>query len=204
MLYNSLDERIDEVSEYLKFYEYVKQRYKTRKAISPDLLNDFSIKLNYHIEIIGGVRVFYKKQFPCDFFIVNEFTMPNSNFDLPYDRESFSFYNLYGKIRLNSSWSRTVIRPERLSDKFIELFNQKEVDFESNIKFSKKYYVLSDDEKELRSKVTFEFLDYLESIDGLTLELNKKECVFKLPKTNDFNESLRLLEIGYQLNCLLN
>ncbi len=27
MLYNSLDERIDEVSEYLKFYEYVKQRY---------------------------------------------------------------------------------------------------------------------------------------------------------------------------------
>jgi hypothetical protein len=160
--------------------------------------------LNYNIEVIGGVRVIYEKNMSCEFYIINQNNIYNSNDLVPHADIQFSFYSLYGRILLNSFWSRTVIRPERLSDKFVELFNKREIDFESHQIFSNKYYVISDNEEEFRSKISIDFLEYLETIDGLTLELNNNVCVFYLPKTNDFKESLRLLEIGYQLNILLN
>ena len=74
-------------------------------------------------------------------------------------------------------YGRTYIRPEKIADKFFELLASVEIDFDSHGEFSRKYYVITDREDEVRKQ--FDHLK-LETINGhvdLHLEFIGNTCL---------------------------
>ena len=97
-------------------------------------------------------------------------------------------------IELNRFFGHVIIRPENLSDKVIELFKRKEIDFKEHKQFSNNYYFLAENEETARSSVNWKFLDTINSYDQLIVEIinNRlfltKSCILNVDITKELSE----------------
>lgn len=87
------------------------------------------------------------------------------------NRETIVEHEFVGFVQLQKDYPHAFIRPETIADKFNEMINPIEVDFEISKKFSRKYYVLTTDDITLRSQVSPEFLSSIANYDGLEIEI---------------------------------
>lgn len=98
------------------------------------------------------------------------------------DRESLTELEFVGLISLKKNFGNVYIRPESLVDKINELSNPIEVDFEDNKQFSRKYFVVTDNEEKLRDSVTPEFLQAITKHKGLEIEIKNYQLMARLKK----------------------
>ncbi|MCW3788129.1 hypothetical protein [Plebeiibacterium sediminum] len=111
---------------------------------------------------------------------------------------------LFGFIATDIDFGHSYFRPETLMDKLIEFFSPTEIDFKEYKSFSKKFYVLTKDEKKLRSWISKDLVNLFEKTPKIEIEFKDKYCLFKLPKSVDIEETKLLCDFGLKLNKILN
>ncbi len=110
----------------------------------------------------------------------------------------------FGYLGSEKDFGRTLLRQETLADKISELFVPMEIDIKGYLKFSNKYYVLSNDKAKFLQSINKELLDYLADQKNLELEFNTHNCLFLLDKAIDLEQTIRLCKTGLQLSRILN
>ncbi len=112
-------------------------------------------------------------------------------------------YYFYGHMHLRKNFGRALIRPETLSDKFNELFEKTEIDFDGHKLFSDKYFVQAENEEHFKSCVNSYLLEWMAKTKGMWMEFNGEECLFRLNKAVDAKEAKQLCEYGLQLSRII-
>ncbi|MCT4615499.1 MAG: hypothetical protein N4A49_11560 [Marinifilaceae bacterium] len=105
-----------------------------------------------------------------------------------------------GYLKHSLDLAHTLIRPETFEDKLRELFNREEIDFKEYKKFSRRYYVLSNNENRLRDWLNDEFVGCLQNLDGFSIEFLNDTCLFRFSKSACLREALDLCKIGLRLS----
>ena len=124
----------------------------------------------------------------------------------PYQEKEIieSHYYFLGQLSLRQDFGRVFIKPETIEDKIVELFSPVEIDFKSHPLFSFKYYVLTKDKEHFINKIPEQFFKLMENFRGVSIEFNKRQCVFKLPAAIDMEECNTLCKLGFGLDNILN
>ena len=105
---------------------------------------------------------------------------------------------LIGLAVLHKKYGHVYIRPETLGDKLQELFVKNEIDFEADKEFSRKYYVVADNEMRCRMNLSAGFLSIVKAYNGLEIEINDTILIarFRKPFTKETGEELLQLLDG--------
>lgn len=85
---------------------------------------------------------------------------------------------------------KVLMRPETLSDKLLELFRRREVDFDECPQFSERYYVLATDEDRLRKGISQQLLEHLGSRHDIFAEISGRDMVVLWPEALDEDSAL--------------
>lgn len=145
---------------------------KEEERIS-SLLSQFSIIENYDKITVLLILRYGNTDFDS-YLILLTFNSQDS----VYSQTPHSIKNvdceLIGLTSINCDPGHVLIRPETFSDKLIELVNPIEIDFTEEKEFSSKYYVISDDEVQLRSNIDFKILRAINAYDDLNIEIRDK------------------------------
>jgi hypothetical protein len=75
-------------------------------------------------------------------------------------------------VDLPINLGRVLIRPESLGDKVSEWFAKREIDFEDYPTFSRRYYVLADDDGRARRGLPGPFLQKVGEVERMVIEIN--------------------------------
>ena len=100
----------------------------------------------------------------------------------PQNETRFSEYELIGIATLKKDYGRVLIRPETIEDKINNLFLSTDIDFDFNKGFSKKYYVVANDETKVRKCISNSFLETVRGFSGLEIELDGNILMVRLKK----------------------
>lgn len=84
---------------------------------------------------------------------------------------------LFGYFEAEKALGHVFVRPETIEDKINEFFTKTEIDFESNPKFSKKYFMLSDNRELTENNVNHKFLSVIEDHNGLHIEIKNNKII---------------------------
>lgn len=66
-------------------------------------------------------------------------------------------YQAWGIAALRNNFGHVLIKPESIKDKIIELINPVELDFEDDLDFSSRFYVLASDKDKALNAMNFQF-----------------------------------------------
>lgn len=77
----------------------------------------------------------------------------------------------YGYTELSKEGGHVMVRPERLSDKIVDIFTKRELDFDSHPQFSRKYYVLTRNKALTDRMFTYELLDRINQFKKIFVEI---------------------------------
>ena len=106
-----------------------------------------------------------------------------------------------GLGNLTVDLSKTFIRRETLSDKINEIFVPIEVDFDFDREFSKKYYVLTDNQENLRQKMPPQLLEIIKDQPDVEIEINGRKLLIRncqrITVDGAFNLAKFLLELHH-------
>jgi hypothetical protein len=86
---------------------------------------------------------------------------------------------LFGLIEMKRSYPKTYIHKETLREKIADLVLKNDMDFSHSKKFSRKFYVLTEDKKQLADLLQFKELDQLTDYPEMELEINDNKCLFR-------------------------
>jgi len=75
-----------------------------------------------------------------------------------------------------------LIRPETIEDKINDLFSHIDIDFDFDKEFSKKYCVLANNESLLRMNISMQFIERINEINDLEIEINDNILIVRLRK----------------------
>jgi hypothetical protein len=80
-----------------------------------------------------------------------------------------------------------LIRPERLSDKIVDLFTKRDLDFDSHPEFSRKYYLTTSNKSLTNRMLSYEFLDRIDHFKKIFLEIddNRLLITYKIETPSD-------------------
>jgi hypothetical protein len=77
----------------------------------------------------------------------------------------------YVYTELSKSAGRVMIRPERLSDKIVDLFTKRDLDFDSHPDFSRKYYLTTSNKALTNRMFSYDFLESVNNFKKIFLEI---------------------------------
>lgn len=104
------------------------------------------------------------------------------NIKSPQLESSFTEQEIIGFATLKNDYGKVLIRPETIADKINELIYKLEIDFEFDKEFSRKYYVLTNNEEKLRKNISAEFLSITRKYKGLEIEIEGNSLLVRLKK----------------------
>jgi hypothetical protein len=99
---------------------------------------------------------------------------------------------IYGLSFLDNDPGKIFIRPETLFDKFGDLFNKNDIDFEAHKGFSKRYCVFSDDKALAKKSLTVPFLEEVYNQKKLNLEFWDKKLLVTFNRKTTTEEVMTL------------
>ena len=188
--------------------EALQHQYQPRRLSNAKLSTLTRVLLNFRIlhgqdalTVAGGTRLPDKAAGVEVVFLVlvfNKTIQYADRFGSLHEDDRCETYPLV-VVELNRDYGQAVMRPERLADKVAELFSRNEVDFEEHPQFSRRYYVLSEDETVLRNAVTWEFLNTISLYSGLVIEIRGKTLAATTWKRINPESSLMLTDFGFSL-----
>lgn len=86
---------------------------------------------------------------------------------------------LFGKLEFKKGFPKTLICKETIREKVSELFVRMETDFPEHKKFSRKFYVLTEDPKLLTDLLQFKDLNELARFPNMEVEIQGSNCLFR-------------------------
>ncbi|MCB9002399.1 MAG: hypothetical protein H6537_10565 [Bacteroidales bacterium] len=94
---------------------------------------------------------------------------------------------LIGLTSIKPDLGNVFIKPETITDKFNELINPVEIDFKEDKEFSSKYYVLADNEQQLRLNIDYRLLEEIKRQNDLYIEIKNRYLIARTlkPVNND-------------------
>ena len=170
----SFDEMVNNLTIGLSKHKIeIEQIDKKEEERISSLLSQFSIIENYDkITILLAFR--YGSMDFDSYLILLTFNSQDSVFSrIPHSIRNVDC-ELIGLTSINCDPGHVLIRPETFGDKLIELVNPIEIDFPEEKEFSAKYYVISDDEAQLRNNIDFKILRAINAYDDLNIEILNK------------------------------
>ncbi len=166
------------------------------------LLRKSAMGDGYHSIIARrGYRI--KKDEKQGTLVVTGFTfmMANASRGRVGPSNSYSTHNCFvGYVKLKRNYSHVFIRPEVVRDKLAEWLNPIEVDFDWAPKFSSKFYVLTDNEDNLRQLITPKFLQAIEKHQQLEVEIIGNILFCRIPKPVSIQTAVALYKFLTEIN----
>jgi|GEM_PF-2058967 len=150
-------------------------------AYISNILSHFDSFAEYNMVVLSEI-VEIKKGTSSNFLVLLSINYTFKMSKTPQVESSFSDYEIIGIVNLKKDYGKVLIRPETLGDKITEFFHNVEVDFSMDEKFSKKYYVLTNDETKLRTKISADFLKCIRNYEGLEIEISGQVLLVRLRK----------------------
>lgn len=114
--------------------------------------------------------------------------------------EKITEYEFVGLIKLKKDYKHTIIRPETIEDKINELKESIEIDFPQSKKFSRRYYVLSDDKTNLETQSNKELLDNIGERKDYHIETRNNLMLIRLRKKISLENAKVIANILYAIN----
>ena len=162
------------------FNEYQAEKADGEMSQSFDSLveyGDFTIKGNYQLFRVGDVTF--------NILVINYTHVLTSGRALKMlDNSNYLFGLVEGAKDLGSAY----IRPETIRDKINELIKPVEIDFDDTPKFSRMFYVLSENEKGIRSSLSKQFRELLTEYKSCEVEMKEGSLLLRLNRVSA-NES---------------
>jgi len=91
-------------------------------------------------------------------------------------------YYHFGLLTTQKSFPRTVIVPETITEKLADVFTRAELDIRKHRKFSRKFYVLTEDRDKLYNSIAGFPLDELSKFKTLEMELQGNLILFRISR----------------------
>ncbi len=171
----SFDDAISELKSGLKNYDLdIEKASGDEEDKILKLLSQFSTFQNYDsVSLLLALKIKNFRKTP--FLILMTF---NSHDLVPGTRAPNYIKNadceLVGFNSVEIDPGHVFIRPETFSDKLIELIRPVEIDFDEDKEFSRKYYMVSDNEKQTRQHIDFKLLEAMKRYNDLHIEIKNK------------------------------
>jgi len=146
-----------------------------------NLISRFDSLSNYSLVVLSDVVEVTKNQ-NASFLLLLSITYSHKGIKSPQNENRFSEYELIGIAILRRDYGRVLIRPETFSDKINDLFLSIDIDFDYDKDFSKKYFVVSNDESKIRNNISRSFLETVRKYNGLEIELDSNILLVRLRK----------------------
>lgn len=159
-------------------------------------LNGFSI-----LERGDGFRISYCWELQSGFYL---FSLYNSyrlhNIDPAAQKPRFaSFKYLYCFLTLTADWPDTIIRPNTLGEKLVNLVTHSHTSIPHNSKFNSRYLLESIAPDVVISKLTDKLLLLIENFEELYLEIRDKRCLLLHLRPANYDDTVQLIEISKRL-----
>jgi len=138
--------------------------------------------LNNYSQVVLSEAIEIKKYQQISFLVLLSMTFSFKSTKSPQNETRFSEYELIGIATLKQDYGRVLIRPETIEDKIKNLFLVTDIDFDFNEDFSKKYYVVANDETKVRNCISNSFLETVRGFDDLEIELDGTILMVRLRK----------------------
>ncbi|MDO9257511.1 MAG: hypothetical protein Q7U54_18480 [Bacteroidales bacterium] len=148
-----------------------------RELTEPEVENIENIishfdSLNNYTQVVLSEALEIKKNQQISFLLLLSMTFSYKSTKSPQNETRFSEYELIGIATLKKDYGRVLIRPETIADKINNLFLSTDIDFDFNKDFSKKYYVVANDETKVRNCISNSFLETIRGFNDLEIELD--------------------------------
>lgn len=127
------------------------------KNLQPIVLESLSADNSFHVSLVE-----YSTSIPT-----------------PRMHNSGSDEYLFGLITLKKTYPNTYIYKETLKERLADLILRNELDFEHSKKFSRQFYVLTEDKKNLSDILQLVDLNPLTVFPNMELELQGNKCLFR-------------------------
>lgn len=112
---------------------------------------------------------------------------------------------LFGVLTLKHTYPKTMIVRETLREKIADLVTKNELDFAHAKKFSRKFYVLTEDKQKLSQLLDSKPLNELTAFPNMEAEISGASCLFRLSRNSiSPKHSLQFTELAKILNKVLN
>jgi len=109
----------------------------------------------------------------------------------------------FGYIENTINLGNTIIRPESFYDKCIDFFIHVEIDFKEHKEFSKKYYLITENEQLVRDNLNKRIMDLFCNYNDIYIEFRNNKCLFFLNSKMNLKSSLLLCEFGLKLSEII-
>ena len=158
-----------------------------RELSEPEVANIENIILHFdslsnYSQVILSEAIEIKKNQQLSFLLLLSMTFVYKSTKSPQIETRFSEYELIGIATLKKDYGRVLIRPETIEDKINNLFLSTDIDFDFNKGFSKKYYVVANDEIKVRKCISNSFLETVRGFSGLEIEIDGNILMARLKK----------------------
>lgn len=146
-----------------------------------NIVSSFESFNDYSLVVLSNA-VEIKKNQNISFLVLLSITYRTKSIRIPQNETSFTEYELFGLAKLKRDYGRVLIRPEAISDKISDLFMKVDIDFDFDPDFSKKYFVVSDDESKVRNSISKRFLETVRGFNDLEIEIAGSILLVRLRK----------------------
>jgi hypothetical protein len=138
--------------------------------------------LNNYSQVVLCEAIEIQKNQQNSFLLLLSMTFTFKSIKSPHNETRFSEYELFGVAMLKKDYGRVLIRPETFTDKIQNLFVSTDIDFDDNMDFSRKYYVVANDETKVRRYISNSFLETVRGFNDLEIELDGNILMVRLRK----------------------
>lgn len=109
---------------------------------------------------------------------------------------------LVGLTSLKFDIGHTYIRPESFRDKLMELINSVDIDFKEDKEFSRKYYMVSDDEEKVRKNIDLNFLKAVKQDRDMHIEIIDRYIILRTLKPVKFENMKTIVDMLKDINTI--
>ena len=103
----------------------------------------------------------------------------HSQYRTPRSSNGGDDHYFFGLLTTKKPYPPTLVYPEGIKEKIANIFTKAEVDSKENKKFSRKFYVLTEEKERVQQAFSFLSLDELAQFGQLEFELKDNHCLFR-------------------------
>lgn len=112
---------------------------------------------------------------------------------------------VFGVLTLSKQFPHTMIIRETIREKIADIFTKVEIDFPTAKKFSRRFYVVSEDREKLYQLIVAKSLSELTIFPNMELEFKDQLCLFRLSrKSISVAETEKFVVLAKKLNEVFN
>jgi hypothetical protein len=203
--YSTIDLTSDEIENILCIFNTLQGKFSVSfKMDFAFSFEKFSLFENYLDHSIGPVIEIHHNENLFYLTFTQVFYRMNtaSRFPVSATKE----YQTWCVLPLNRQYGHVMIKTETVFDKINELIHTIEIDFSEDTEFSKKFYVLANDELLARSLLNARFRNCLKQLreKDLWIEILLDKLIIGNKKRIETSTTLEMADVLYKLSELIN